>query len=487
MDYIRMSRGEKVTVQMIAQAIAEYCQSVQPTVRDLRSLYFDNKIHFDEYKDGLSSTTIERLSFPIARYITTIRTNHMLGNPVKYEQAQDAESNIEGALTEIKRVYKRQTKSKLDKELKRECGRCGFAYEVVFITDKDGSPVVKSAMLPTETTLVVFDDSVEMDSLFACTWYQPSAKAPYTVTVYTDSEIVEYETTTLHTFGKYKLKDEPKPHYFGRVPVTMWTNNDSCLGDYEGVAPLIHALNGIMTDSRYDIKKNVDGLLVFLNTKLAGASVEEKAKIRRAIKDLGVLELNDDEQNPSAKADVKTLASPLNYAGVDVYVDRVWRSIFTLAGVPDPLRTEFFTSLSGVALKMQLFMGLKPFAQDSENNIEYALKRRLKMYSVGMSTQQIDVADVDIVFTYTEPSNDLEVAQIVTYLAGRGVATTETLSRQLSFVEDAVREVEEAKAEMAANTNSDILTQLSLFETSPTTSTTNTTPAQQASAPTMES
>lgn len=482
MDYIRMTRGEAVTVHMIAQAIEEYCQRIQPTVKDLRNLYFDSKIHFDDYKDGLSTTTIERLNFPIARYITTIRTNHMLGNPVKYEQAQDAESNIEASLTEIKRAYKRQSKSKLDKELKRECGRCGFAYEVAFIADKNGSLQVKSAMLPTENTLVVFDDSVEMDSIFACSWHQPNTNAPYTVTVYTDSEIMEYETSTLYTFGEYKLKDEPKPHYFGRVPVTMWTNNDSCLGDYEGVAPLIHALNGIMTDSRYDIKKNVDGLLVFLNTKLAGASVEEKAKIRRAIKDLGVLELNDDEQNPSSKADVKTLSSPLNYAGVDVYVDRVWRSIFTLAGVPDPLRTEYFTSLSGVALKMQLFMGLKPFAQDSENNIEYALKRRLKMYSVGMSTQEIDVADVDIVFTYTEPSNDLEVAQIVTYLAGRGVATTETLSRQLSFVEDAVSEVEAAKAEMAANTNSDILSQLSMFETTSTVDSAQS----QASAPKME-
>ena len=483
MDFIRMTRGENgVTPEMIAKAVDEYIRHIQPTVKDLRALYYDNKIHFDEYKDGLTTTSIEKLSFPIARYITTIRTNHMLGNPVKYEQAQDAESNVEATLTEIKRAYKRQSKDRLDKELKRECGRCGFAYEVMFVSEKDGKAVVKSAMLPTECTLVVFDDTVEKDSIFACTWYQPDEQTPYTVTVYTDTEIITYESTNLHASKSYKLKGESTQHYFGRVPVTMWQNNDSCLGDYEGVAPLIHALNGIMTDSRYDIKKSVDGLLVFLNTKMAGASVEEKAKIRRAIKDLGVLELNDDEQNPNAKADVKTLSAPMNYASVDVFIDRVWRSIFTLVGVPDPLRTEYFTSLSGVALKMQLFMGLTPFAQDSEASLDYALKRRLKMYSVVMNTQEIDVADVDIVFTYTEPSNDLEVAQIVTYLAGRGVATTETLSRQLSFVDDAVKEVEDAKAEMSASTNSDILSQLSLFETS----TTPTTPQTQASAPSME-
>ena len=450
MDFIKVV-SDAVTPEVVAACIAEYENEHVPRINDLHKLYYDSMIETESYKSGLNKETIDRVTFPMARYITTIKTNHLFGAPVKYTGADD----------EILLDYKRQSKHRLDKKLKAECGRCGFAYEVVY-RDKQGT--VKSAMLPTESTLVAFDTSVEQDSVFACTWSRMDDKSPWEVTVWTNDTVTVYEAGVL-SGGGWQVKQTPKPHLMGRVPVTMWMNNESGAGDYEPVAPLIHALNEVVTDSRLDVKKNVDGLLVFLNTRLAGATMEEKARVRAAIKELGVLEINDDESAPELKADVKTLSSPLNYAYLDVFVERVWSAIFTLSGVPDPKRTEFFTSLSGVALKMQMFLGLRPFAKDSEDSLDYALKRRLKMYGHAKG-YDVDIAEVDIVFTYTEPSNDLEAAQIVTYLAGRNVATYESLSGLLSFVDDPKKEVEAAMAESTTTESEDILNQLSLFEPS---------------------
>lgn len=471
MEYIRIKRDTEITPKVVAKKVMEYQADQENRLLRLHNLYHYTGVLDEEmYKDGLRKISIERLSFPIARYISTIRTNYILGKPIKYEASQDAEGGVEGMLEEVRKAYRRQSKHRLDKELKRECSQVGFAYELTYLapktTNNKTEVVVKSCMLPSESTFVVFDDTVERDSVFAVTWIKPSDDLPYTVTVYTDITVTEYTAGNVTHADSYS-EGVVTPHYFGRVPVTMWQNNDECIGDYEDVAPLIQALNGIMTDSRYDIKKCVDGLLVFVNTRLAGASIEEKAKVRQAMRDLGILEIRDDEENPGAKADVKTLSSPINYASADVFIDRVWRAIFTLTGVPDPLRTEYFTSLSGVALKMQMFLGLRPFAQDGEANIEYALRRRLKMYLAGnaitSNTSNIDIADLDIVFTYTEPSNDLETAQIISYLYGKPLVGNETLSKQLSFVEDAKAEVEQAKADNAAPSNADILSQLSMF------------------------
>ena len=467
MDFIRIDANTEVAPKVVASKIAEYLRDQENRLDRLHQLYHYNGADIaEEYKDGLRKTSIERLSFPIARYITTIRTNYILGKPIKYEPTQDAEGNLESLLDEIKRTYRRQSKHRLDNELKRECSQVGFAYELTYLAPKDKGVVTKSCRLPSESTVVVFDTTVDRDSVFAATWYRLSSKDPYHITVYTANEVVEYTSSAVTNANNYIEKSRSQ-HYFGRVPVTMWQNNDDCLGDYEDVAPLIHALNGIMTDSRYDIKKCVDGLLVFVNTRLAGASLDEKAKVRQAMRDLGILEIRDDEENPGAKADVKTVSAPINYASADVFIDRVWKAIFTLTGVPDPLRTEYYTALSGVALKMQMFLGLRPFAQDGEACIEYALRRRLKMYlasnAIKSDVEEVDVADVDIVFNYTEPSNDLETAQIISYLYGKPLVANETLSKQLSFVTDAKAEVEQAQADNAAPSNADILSQLSIF------------------------
>lgn len=478
MDYIRHDRRQEITPAVVAKKINEYLQDNEERIERLHDLYNKEEVTSEEYKRGLDHDTIERLSFPIARYITTMRTNYALGKPVKYEVSRDATTSVDGLIEDIRKVYRRQSKDRLDKELKRECSQVGFAYELVYVPAQkttDAETVVKSTKLPSESTVVVFDTTVERDSVFAATWTQADDKSPYHIYVYTDTEVIEYETGALNLSENYKEIDRTA-HYFGRVPVTMWQNNDDCLGDYEGVAPLIRALNGILTDSRYDVKKSVDALLVFINTHMAGATAEEKAEYRRAMKTLGILEITDDVENPGAKADVKTLSSPVNYASIDVFVDRVWRAIFTLSGVPDPLRTEFYTGLSGVAIKMQMFLGLRPFAQDGEPSMEYALRRRLKMYMAvkqlkSTDASDADIADIDIVFTYTEPSNDLETAQIISYLYGKPVATDETLSKQLSFVKDAKAEVEQAKADNAAPNNADILTQLSMFGGNATTTT----------------
>lgn len=468
MEFIKQDiRGEPAPADIV-KAINKADALYTPKIEALTKLY-DNYLGAKEeinlYKRGLDVERIERLRFPIARYITTILCNYMLGKQPIYSHIADSPNEVSAVIDETVRLYRKQSKARLDKEIKRQCGKTGFAYELVFYDSDKLTP--KSVQLPVQETFVVFDYAIERNSLYAV-HYVKKSKQDYSVFVYTNEEIIEYTTRALRNSASWRKVSSTR-HFMGRVPITMYLNNGDGKGDYEDVAPLIDALNGIATDERYDIKRTIDALLVFFNTRLAGATPEEKAKVLEVMRQLGILELNDDEAYPNIKADVKPLSNPLNIQSVEQFVDRLWKAIFKLSGVPDPTQTEYFSSLSGVALQMQMFLGLEPMAKDSEGEFDYALKRRLKMYNHfyalrGRSTE-IDVGDIVIDFKHTAPTNDLEIAQMVSLLYGKPLVSNETMTKLFSFVEDAKAENKTAANEATSEASDMLLAQLAGYGT----------------------
>ena len=464
---IRSIAEKNPSVDQVVSAIREYKNGWIPSIEELGELYRTADKEDAIYRIAGVSTHQERLFFPIAKYITKIITNYTLGEAPLYgyhtEEDEQVDVDIDETLNAVKRLYRRQSIRKHDNELKLEAGKYGFAYEIVYVDDQDNLPRTK--LLPADSTLVVFSDDFRQESLFAVTWLAITKKE-YKVFVYTENESIVYRTTALYTPKNYE-EIERQPHYFERVPVTMFKNNSDLRGDYEGVRVLIQAYNDAMTDVKFDIKRCVDGLMIFYNTKLAGATPEEKAKVRNAMRELGILELEGDPDYPQMQVDVKTMSSNLNIANTDIFLDKLWKTIFRLSFVPDPLQTEYFTSLSGVALKMQQFLGLEPIAKDTEAEFDFGLKRRFKLYNSILNKTEnktkVDVGDLEIKFKHTAVNNDMEVAQMISMLYGKAIASNETLSNQLSFVGDAQAEVEKAASESTAQDSSAILSQLSTF------------------------
>lgn len=79
------------------------------------------------------------------------------------------------------------------------------------------------------------------------------------------------------------------------------------------------------------------------------------------------------------------------------------------------------------------------------------LRERFKMYNTFLTVlnymQEVPTHRVDIEFTYNLPSNNLETAQMISYLVGN--VTNEKLIGQLDFVDDPKEEAELAKQEQA--------------------------------------
>ncbi len=55
---------------------------------------------------------------------------------------------------------------------------------------------------------------------------------------------------------------------------------------------------------------------------------------------------------------------------------------------------------------------------------------------------------------------DLETAQIISNMYGKGIVSNETLSKQLSFVSDAAKEIEQANKDASKAAATDIMSRL---------------------------
>lgn len=449
------------TLGQIVAAIHEK-RKEQNRYEELSALYDSYASSSDEtYKNGVDRILVDRAFFPIAEYITTIRSSYLLSEEPKYESVDTDDETTSQGIGRLLEIYRRQSIEDVDYALRQTAGRYGSAYEYIFYDGK----TIKSKPMPYIQTLVVFSDDLARKSLYGVTWTQFGEM--YTVYVATDTRIKTYETRSLDVAGSYMLTDD-QPHYFGKVPITQYRNNDDERGDVDGVRSLILLYRDLITDMRYDVRRTVDALLVMLNTRLKGATVEEKAEIRNAIRRLGILELNGDPDSDPAgvyKPDVKTLSNPLNLATVQAFADKVWSAIFRLSGVPDPMQSEFYTALSGVALEMQVFMGLQPYSRQAESKFKFALKRRVKLYATllkvkGELPPKFAYENVKITLDKKLARNDLETAQIIGVLDGRGIVTKQTLAAQLSFVKDPEQEVRAAAAEQSSQNTDALLQQL---------------------------
>ncbi|MCM1237738.1 MAG: phage portal protein, partial [Ruminococcus flavefaciens] len=194
MEFIRQEINGVPSIPDILDSIRK-AELLYATKIDRMTKLYNNKACdeslFNLYKQGLETQKIERLRFPIAKYITTILSNYMLGEPPRYEYVSGAPEETDTILEEARTLYRRQSKSRLDKELKKQCGKTGFAYELVFYDGDTLTP--KSVQLPVKETLVVFDYGIERNSLYAVHHFRKDKKT-YSVMVYTNDLIIEYET-----------------------------------------------------------------------------------------------------------------------------------------------------------------------------------------------------------------------------------------------------------------------------------------------------
>ena len=253
------------------------------------------------------------------------------------------------------------------------------------------------------------------------------------IEVYSDKDVVIYKSdaliNNLEVVNSYS-------HYFGMVPIVVYNNNEEEIGDFEPVISLIDAYDQMESDSLNDFEYFVDAYLC-LSGLVADADDVSTMKENR------ILLLDSD-------SDAKWLIKDTNDTNIENVKSRLDADIHKFSKVPDMSDEAFSGNSSGVAIKYKT-LPMENIVAIKERKFKKGLQRRIELIFAIMSKTSgaYDWRSIDIAFTRNLPTNETEIAQMVSTLSG--IVSNETLLTQLPFIEDVETEQKKVEDEQQSN------------------------------------
>lgn len=407
--------GSEPTPENILKAVEEL-RDRQPRYKQLYDYYIgDQPILYREMESEAAKNN--KLVNNFCSYIAEICADFLLGNPVDYQAPEDID------IDEIMKLYTNQGMSDIDSDLALDAGIFGVSYDLTF-ADENSEP--QTVQIDTRNALMVYDDSVKHNELFAITCADEitdDRKKIGHVTVYTPSEII-----TGRLDGDKWVEESRATHFFGEVPITVYKNNKNATGNFEGQLGLVDAYNILQSDRVNESEQLADAILMLKNFTLT----DENASILREKRLL---------TSVPADGDAKYITKPQNESDSDLLKNSIADDIHKFSKTPNLSDQNFVGNSSGVALSYKL-LAFEEATKTRERHMEKGLKKRLRLYwnfknRLTLKNANTDINRVDVIFNRALPKNDYETSQMVNNLAG--IVKPEILVKQLSFVDNAER------------------------------------------------
>ena len=364
----------------------------------------------------------------ISKYVVQVRTGFFSSSPLSLESVNQE------FITDVKEVLDYNDFKHIFNQLDTYCAIYGHAFLVTYINDE--GKIAFTAQNPKDW-IFVRDNSIEQRPKFAIRYYawwdDVENVQMYDIELYTDTEIINYEGTPvdLQEVGRRK-------HYFCKLPVIEFMENESRHGSYEDVINLIDAYELMLSDTANTINYFSDCYLVL--TGLEETDAEDIAKM----KENRVLLVPEG-------CDASFLMKEMNDTYNENMLRRLQELIFTNACTPLLSDSSFSSNSSGVAIQFKLF-AMEKSVQLKENifangfNILFDLIK----YMINLMDRKSYTEEDKVIQTYTRslPMDLSSLADSISKL--NGVVSNRTLMTQLDFVSDPLLEEEQMRVEREA-------------------------------------
>lgn len=361
-------------------------------------------------------------------YISNMSTGFFLGQPVAYSSASEDEAQVDALLE----IFRYNDEAAHNLELAEEASITGEAYEILYL---DSDARIRFASVPSEQIVLVYDNTLEENMLYAIRHYRIYNLDQVTYQEFVD--VYDQWTVTKYSYNEGRMDriGEPSPHRFGDVPIVAYPNNKQCRGDFEGVITLVDAYNKAQSLTLDDMEDFTDAFLVLRG--MGGTNVDDVKELRKN----KVIEVD----GPDSGAE--WLIKELNDTYIENIKNRLQKDIHKFSNIPDMSDESFTGNTSGVAIKYKL-IGLEQIRSRKERGFKKGLQRRIELIGNVMQLKggaRIDFRDIEIAFTANIPANVQELAQIVGQLDG--LVSHKRLLSLLPFIDDPAKELEELEKE----------------------------------------
>lgn len=424
----------------------------------------DNDIHYWK-SDKSKNRADNRIASGHPRYITTMRVGYSLGKGIQYlynsptdkpgvdnEQADVLMQQINKFNQEVDEEY-------IEKTLKKSLSVTGRAFELLYTTtsmkaDGKQNVNVELTVLDPANAFVVYDTNIHQNSLFGVYYYLVNFndKPMYYVTAYTDTKVYHYEP--ISSIGaKLTLSGEPEEHFFGRVPITEYSNNDERLGDWEPDLDLIDSYDKAISEMANSEEDFSNATLV------VNGDIDVPKTMKKPVKDSdgniiydenGEMVWEIDPNSPylntlskvmylkpsiinNANGGVTVVPSSAQYLTKELpidnwktHIDEIVRDIYTDTNTPNVNDENFGGNSSGVAMSYKLF-GSDQVRETQNDLFGRGVKRRLRLVAHFWGIKDVIpdetlVNNVSLNFPPNLPKNDTETINNAMGLLRAGVS-----------------------------------------------------------------
>lgn len=252
-----------------------------------------------------------------ANEIVTFKTAYLLGEPLQYV-SNGGDDTVSAKVNRLNEFMRSESKDTKDKEIADWMHICGVGVRMV-LPDKEGeeegSPVSIYTLDPREA-FVIYHSGVGHKRL-AGVLRQRDENGVWYSCVYTRDWYYEIKN------GQIEKQEARTVPY---IPIVEYPNNESRMGAFEVVLPLLNAINTVESNRVDSIQDFVNAFDVFQNCELEEGQYAELAKGGMAIQIKGT-------QGMEAK--VYRIASELNQTNTQTLVDDLYDTALTICGMPN--------------------------------------------------------------------------------------------------------------------------------------------------------
>lgn len=301
-------------------------------------------------------------------------------------------------------------------------------------------------------TNVVYDCSVAMRRLFAYTIYYENSydngvNGRYVCIIYTKDKMFAYYTPqtsvpNMMNYSVYPLNmfmingaeySNSSIHGFSDIPIVEFPNNKIFMSDCRPVLTLISLYSGLQNNRYQNVEDIINYLLVIKNARLGDD--KQTSEAMQLIKNHRVLPITGEN------TDAKFLSNPLNQKDIQTLAEEYKDLIHSISRIPDFTSVSFTQNASDPILKAKT-KPLLDLCREKEKWFNKSYRQVLKMtldFVRDNDTQlynkiKFELENVDLVYSHTLPSNDLDTTNAIVNLSNSKLANPRVLLQGLSFI-----------------------------------------------------
>ena len=333
-----------------------------------------------------------------ANEIVTFKTAYLLGEPVQYV-SNGGEDSVSAQVNTLNEFMRAESKDTKDKEVADWMHICGVGVRMVLPDEEgeeEGSPVSIYTLDPREA-FVIYHSGVGHKRL-AGVLRQRDENGVWYSCVYTRDLYYEIKN------GQIEKQEARTVPY---IPIVEYPNNESRMGAFEVVVPILNAINTIESNRVDSIQDFVNAYDVFENCEIYDEAYRNLAQDGMAIQGKGA---------PGMQAKVYRIASELNQTNTQTLVDDLYDTALTICGMPNRNGGSSTSDTGTAVIYRDGFAEAESRAKDTEKTFIRSEREflRIVLY-ICRNTADLDLqlSDIKPEFTRKNLSNIQSKAQVL--------------------------------------------------------------------------